>query len=337
MYKVVSLFSGCGGGDVGLHGGFHYLDNFYPELKFKSIFANEINPKIANIYARNFSITPHVCDIREIDYNLIPEHDVLVGGFPCVSFSIVAQNPPRLGINNDETGKLFFEMVKILKEKQPKAFIAENVKGLLSANKGEAIKTIVREFETAGYSVKTQLLNAADYGVPQKRQRVFLVGIRNDIEQEFNFPEPTYYQDESLFEPKYRKLNEVIFKEEDIPEKYYFSERAVEGMLRAKKDMNKGRAQKIDGPCNTVGSHLAKVSLNSTDPVLKISDRYRRFTPREVARIQSFPDTFELTESEATQYVALGNAIPPLLMWHVAKELQLLLEESSCVSEKIFV
>lgn len=98
-------------------------------------------------------------------------------------------------------------------------------------------------------------------------------------------------------------------------------------MLKAKKDMNKGRAQDIHKPCNTVGAHLAKVSLNSTDPVLKINDRYRRFTPREVARIQSFPDSYKLVRAEGTQYKALGNAIPPVLMWNVGMKLANALSE----------
>ena len=326
MFKVVSLFSGCGGGDVGLHGGFTFLDKYYSPLQFKTIFANEINQKIANIYEQNIGIKPDVRDIREVSNEDVPSHDLLVGGFPCVSFSIVAQNPPRLGIENDISGKLFFEMIRILKDKQPKAFIAENVKGLLSANKGQAIQLILTEFEKAGYNVKYKLLNSADFGVPQKRERVFIVGIRKDIEQEYIFPEPNHFPNESLFDPKHRSLKEVIFDEGDIPDKYYFSERAVEGMMKAKKQMNKGRAQDISNPCNTVGAHLAKVSLNSTDPVLKIDEKYRRFMPREVARIQSFPDNYELIESEATQYVALGNAIPPVMMWNVAKSLEVLLQ-----------
>ena len=105
----------------------------------------------------------------------------------------------------------------------------------------------------------------------------------------------------------------------DVDEKYYFSDRAVAGMMKKRETMNKGRAQDINKPCNTVGAHLAKVSLNSTDPVLMQNDRYRRFTPREVARIQSFPDEFELVGSEAAQYRALGNAIPPVMFWHVAR------------------
>ena len=106
----------------------------------------------------------------------------------------------------------------------------------------------------------------------------------------------------------------------DVDEKYYFSDRAVAGMMKNRESMNKGRAQDITKPCNTVGAHLAKVSLNSTDPVLLVDGRYRRFTPREVARIQSFPDNFKLIGSEGAQYRALGNAIPPVMFWHIAKK-----------------
>lgn len=326
MLKVISLFSGCGGGDLGLEGGFSFLDNNYSKLPFKTIYANEIDDKIAEIYARNFDVTPDVRDIREVKNEEIPNHDILVGGFPCVSFSIVAQNPKRLGIKNDTSGKLFFEMVRILIDKRPKAFIAENVKGLLSANKGEAFSLIVSEFEKAGYTVSYKLFNAAEFGVPQKRQRIIIVGIRNDLNKQFEFPTALYSETDSLFTPGFIPLKSVIFPESEIAEKYYFSDRAVQGMLNAKKAMNKGRAQNIEEPCNTVGAHLAKVSLNSTDPVLKINDRYRRFTPREVARIQSFPENFELVRAEGTQYKALGNAIPPVLMWHIGKKLAETLE-----------
>ncbi|WP_251556392.1 DNA (cytosine-5-)-methyltransferase [Psychrobacillus sp. MER TA 171] len=115
-------------------------------------YANEIDEKIAAIFSENFNINPDVRDVREVTDKEIPEHNVLIGGFPCVSFSIVAQNPKRLGIKNELSGKLFFEMVRIIKEKQPKAFIAENVKDLLSANKGEAFRLIISEFEKAGYN-----------------------------------------------------------------------------------------------------------------------------------------------------------------------------------------
>ena len=250
-------------------------------------------------------------DIREVTSDEIPEFDILTGGFPCQSFSIIAQNPKRLGVK-DERGKLFFEMCRILREKQPKCFIAENVKGILTANKKSAFPLIIKEFEESGYDVSYSILNSANYGVPQKRERVIIVGFRKDLGIKFEFPD-VIVSDEEAFTP----LSKVI--ENEVDEKYFFSQRAVDGMMRKRASMNKGRAQDITKPCNTVGAHLAKVSLNSTDPVLLVNERYRRFTPREVARIQSFPENFELVGSEAAQYRALGNAIPPVMFWYVAK------------------
>ncbi|MDR9506930.1 DNA (cytosine-5-)-methyltransferase [Brevibacillus agri] len=331
MYTLASLFTGCGGGDLGLKGNFSFLNQRYSRLPFNLVYANEIDKKIAQIFNINFGFNADVRDIREVKTDEIPDHDILVGGFPCVSFSIIAQNPKRLGIKN-EVGKLFFEMCRILREKRPLAFIAENVKGILSANKGEAFPLILEEFSNCGYNVTYQVLNAADYGVPQNRYRVIIVGIRDDVGTKYEFPDPTHATEGSLLYKPHVTLGEVVFPESEIDEKYYFSEKAVQGMLKAKKDMNKGRAQELSKPCNTVGAHLAKISLNSTDPVLCINGRYRRFTPREVARIQSFPDSFELVGAEGTQYKALGNAIPPVMMWHVANKLALTLS-ATAVSE----
>lgn len=153
-----------------------------------------------------------------------------------------------------------------------------------------------------------RILNSADYGVPQKRERVIIVGFRKDLQITFNFPDA-----EIKGKDAYAPLRKVI--DSNVDEKYYFSDKAVTGMMKKREGMNKGRAQDINKPCNTVGAHLAKVSLNSTDPVLMQGSRYRRFTPREVARIQSFPDEFELVGSETAQYRALGNA--GMLIWRI--------------------
>ena len=312
--KAVSLFCGCGGTDVGLKGDFEFLGQHYSSNGVDIVFANDIEPKAIDILEKNFSCPTFVGDIKDLDHSVIPEHDLLTGGFPCQSFSIVAQNPPRLGIK-DEKGELFFEMCKVLREKQPSVFIAENVKGILSANKKEAFPLILEEFRKSGYYVTWKLLNSVDFGVPQKRERVFIVGFKSEIHfKNFKFPSPSNI--------KQAILSDVIFPENEIDPKYYFSERAVQGLLNSNKKMNKGRAQDINQPCNTVGAHLAKVSLNSTDPVLCIDGKYRRFTPREVARIQSFPDTFNLVGSDAAQYKALGNAIPPVMFWHLIQEVR---------------
>lgn len=308
--KVASFFCGCGGTDVGLLGNFFYQGRHYPSNEMEIVYANDIDPNACAIFKKNFGIEPDNRDIRTVKSDELPNFDILTGGFPCQSFSIVAQNPVRLGIK-DERGMLFFEMCRVLRDKQPKSFIAENVKGILTANKKKAFPLIIKEFEDSGYDVKYTVLNSANFGVPQKRERVIVVGFRKDLKVDFEFPQ-SIIEDEKNFVP----LGSVIQK--NVDEKYFFSERAVEGMMKNRESMNKGRAQDITKPCNTVGAHLAKVSLNSTDPVLIEKGRFRRFTPREVARIQSFPETFELVGTEAAQYRALGNAIPPVMFWYVA-------------------
>ena len=315
-YKIVSLFSGCGGMDLGAEGDFVFLNNKYKKHPTETVYAMDFDKPICEIYNANFKRKIDVRDIRTLKSKDVPNHDILTGGFPCQSFSVVAQNPKRLGYKDDK-GKLFFEMCRILREKRPAVFVGENVKGLLSANKGEAFPLILKEFADAGYHIKYKVLNASHFGVPQKRERVFIVGFRNKkAHDKFKFPDPVSENDPV-------PLSAIVMSEKEVEEKFYFSERAVNGMNNTKhsKNMNKGRVQKLTEPSNTVGAHLAKVSLNSTDPVLSIRGRYRMFTPREVARIQSFPDTFELSGSKTTNYKALGNAVAPVVMWHVTRSI----------------
>ena len=311
--KVASMFCGCGGMDLGILGGFEYLGKRYAKLPYEIVYALDNDEYCTKIYNDNFKHKCVVQDIKSLDIASLPDFDVLIGGFPCQSFSISAQNPPRLGYK-DERGMLFFEMVKILRERHPRFFIAENVKGLLSANKGKAFPMIIEEFENAGYKVVHKLLNAEEYGVPQRRQRVVIVGFRDEDDyNRFNYPTSINNR---------KTLGDVIDLSADNDDKWFFSQKAVDGMMAVREKMNKGRVQNLDEPCNTISSHLAKVSLNSTDPVRFVNDRYRRFTPRECARIQSFPDSFVLDSvSEARQYKAIGNAVPPVMMWYIARSL----------------
>ncbi|MBC8147502.1 MAG: DNA cytosine methyltransferase [Bacteroidetes bacterium] len=314
--KVASLFCGCGGMDLGIQGDFNFLNKHYHKLPFDVIYASDNDSYAASIYNDNFSHKCEIKDVRDIVPKDLPDHNILLGGFPCQSFSISAQNPPRLGYK-DERGKLFFEMVNVLKVKQPRFFIAENVKGLLSANKGKAFPMIVNEFKNAGYYVHYKLLNASEFGVPQKRERVFIIGFRNFEDYfTYRFPQPNKLNGSKI------KLREVIDNDANNDDKWFFSQKAVDGMLRVREKMNKGRVQDVEQPCNTISSHLAKVSLNGTDPVLMVDGKYRRFSPREASNIQSFPSTFRLDSvSENRQYRAIGNAVPPVLMWHIANTL----------------
>lgn len=319
MYKVVSLFCGCGGADCGILGGFNFNGKYYERLPYEIVYAIDINKKAVATHKANFKTDNLVCkDICETESAEIPDHNILVGGFPCQSFSTV--NPTKDPF--DERANLYKQMARIAKDKQPEICIAENVKGLMTLHGGEILRRVRAAFDEAGYDTYYRLINAADYGVPQRRERMIMVCVRKDLQKEYNFPEKT---NEGNWVPLSAAVPKLAIEEQ----KYYFSERAVQGMKNAKNNMKRGLAQSLDAPCLTVTSHLAKVSLNSRDPVLLVdSDKeiYRRFTPREAARIQSFPDTFIFEGTEADAYRQIGNAIPPVMFWHIAKAVSDLLD-----------
>lgn len=308
--KVVSLFSGCGGGDLGMTGGFNFLGKKYPKLGYELLWANDVLDYAIETHKKNFKTHAVLGDITKIHHKEIPNHDILIGGFPCQPFSMVGK---RGGLN-DPRGKLYFEMLRILKEKKPKVFIAENVKGLASIGKGSVLKQMIQDFEQSGYTVTHSILNACLFQVPQKRERVFIIGVRDNLKKKFEFPKAP-----NLITP----LSHVLEDHDKVDQKYYFSQRAVDGLKRANKAFNKGRVQNLDSPCNTISTHLAKVSLNGTDPVLLVKPNcYRRLTPKEAARIQSFPEQFKFEGSDTKKYIQIGNAIPPVLMWHVANAIK---------------
>lgn len=320
MFKVVSLFAGCGGCDQGIVGDFTFNKKYYEKLPFDLIYAMDINQKALNTHELNFKNSTVKCvDICDVDSSEIPDCDVVIGGFPCQSFSTV--NPTKDPF--DDRANLYKQMVRVVRDKQPLVFIAENVKGLMTLHQGSIFEKVCKAFEDAGYTLSYQLMNAADYGVPQKRERVILVGYRNDLNIQYTFPEKT---NENNWAPLSVAVHNLAIAEE----KYYFSERAVQGMKNAKPNMKRGLWQKLDEPCLTVTSHLAKVSLNSRDPVLLVDaekELYRRFTPREAARIQSFPDDFKFAGSEGDAYRQIGNAVPPVLFWNVCNKIAEDLEE----------
>jgi len=304
MYRVVSLFAGCGGCDQGIIGDFTFNQKKYERLPFELVYAMDVDQKALNTHKLNFQCGEVRCaDICKVDSSEIPNCDIIIGGFPCQSFSTV--NPTKDPF--DDRANLYKQMVRIVKGKRPM---------VMTLHQGRIFQRVRSAFEEAGYTLSYQLLNAADYGVPQKRERVFLVGFRNDLGIKYEFPE-------AVTAGNWPPLSVAVPRLEIEDTKYYFSQRAVEGMKNAKPNMKRGLWQKLDEPCLTVTSHLAKVSLNSRDPVLLVNpekELYRRFTPREAARIQSFPDEFEFAGSEADAYRQIGNAVPPVLFWHVTRK-----------------
>ncbi|MDY4704981.1 MAG: DNA (cytosine-5-)-methyltransferase [Prevotella sp.] len=313
--KVASLFCGCGGSDLGMVGGFEYLGKKYDELSFDIVYAADFDRWAVETYNKNFKHKAVCADVTKVDFNNTPDVDILIGGFPCQSFSTV--NPTK--DTNDDRANLYKQIVRFLQIKRPKYFMCENVKGLMTLQGGRIINKIIGEFCQCGYRVQFRLLKAVEFGIPQRRERVIIVGIRNDLVYNYEFPTPI------CTEEKGTPLSAVIDKLAIDDKKYYFSQRAVEGVKKAKNNMKRGLWQDLSKPCLTITAHLAKTSMNSRDPILLVDaskELYRRFTPREAARIQSFPDNFILNDSEPKSYKQIGNAVPPVFMWYVAKQLE---------------
>lgn len=312
--KAISLFSGCGGADLGLIGGFKYLGKDYCRHPIEIIHASDINAKAVNTYNLNFPHKAICADVLNLSFDGF-QADIVMGGFPCQNFSTVNPNKDPEDANN----QLFWELAKVVEAVQPKVVIGENVKGFYLLKNGKFFKMIKGRLENLGYNVFEKVLNAAEYGVPQLRERLLIIGIQKDAIDKFSFP-PAAYGPKNLSNIAYIPLKRVIDSLVPSDNKYYFSKKAVEGVKKAKPNMKRALAQDLNKPCLTITSHLAKVSLNSRDPVLLVNQEqelYRRFSPREAARIQSFPNEFIFSGSEADAYRQIGNAVPPVLLWNV--------------------
>lgn len=325
--RVASLFCGCGGSDLGMVGGFNYLGKRYEELPFEIVYAADFDKWAVETYNKNFKHKAVCADVTEVDFRKVPDVDVMIGGFPCQSFSTV--NPTK--DTNDDRANLYKQIVRFLQTKQPKYFICENVKGLITLQGGSIVNKIISEFASCGYRVQFKLMKAVEFGIPQRRERVIIIGIRNDIVFNYEYPKATC--SEANATPLSSVIDELAIEEQ----KYYFSQRAVQGVKNAKNNMKRGLWQDLSKPCLTITAHLAKTSMNSRDPILLVDaekELYRRFTPREAARIQSFPDEFLLNDSEPKSYKQIGNAVPPVFMWYVAKQLEKAVIDSGNLSSK---
>lgn len=316
-FSVVSLFSGCGGLDLGFVGGFGFLKKKYPKNAFKVVWANDIDESACQTFANYFKHDVVCGDITQIlsgKYSAklfeqpIPEKvDVVLGGFPCQDFSHAGK---RKGFNS-KRGLLYQSMAEVIKRTKPALFVAENVRGLLTMNNGEAIQTIIQDFKKLGYHVVYKLLMAADYGVPQKRERVVIIGTRKDILPPFEYSQPT------LSEKNWINLKQAIGDLEEVEEgkvaNHYWS--------KAKK--NKGQGNSVvssDKPGPTMRTeHHGNIEYHWNGK--------RRLSAREAARIQSFPDEFIFYPSTSSAYKQIGNAVPPVLAWHIAKTVENFLDK----------
>ncbi len=319
-YKILSLFTGCGGLDIGFHGDFEYLDRYYRPLPFETISAIDNNKDACSTLRYNskyFKNTEILCaDITSYPIeNLKGEFDLLIGGFPCVTFSVVGK---QAGIKDNVNGRLYESFAKYVEYFKPKVFLAENVKGILSANSGEAIKIIKARFETDGYRVNVFPVNFADFGIPQLRQRVLFIGIREDLKTDFVPPEfisrnnyvsaekalcniPENCPNHNLIKclPRTVKMLEIIPPGSNY-KALIGTEYEVKGLMS-----NIYRRLKPDEPAYTViaSGGGGTWTYHYCEP--------RPLTNRERARLQGFPDDLVFCGSNSEVRRQIGNAVPP--------------------------
>lgn len=304
--KVVSLFSGCGGMDLGFTGGFEFLGKTFPKLPFEIIWANELNEAACRTYRKNFGSHIVNDDIWQVLDQLpkASDVDVVIGGFPCQDISV---NGKGAGINGKKSG-LYRAMVEVVDKLKPKVFIAENVKGLLMKHHAEALQTVISDFEKIGYRVSYHLMHAADFGVPQTRERVIIVGTLPELPI-FTPPKATHGPD--TYVSAREALDDLKTYPEDEGSNHIWS--------RASRSPHQGdRRLKADRPGYTIRAEChGNIQWHYELP--------RRISMREAARIQSFPDTFIFDSKLRETERQVGNAVPPILAWYIAKAVDAIL------------
>lgn len=342
-WNLLSLFSGCGGLDLGfelaglkavmgekvMEEAFRDKTVFQKNINnnvFNTIFVNDIFTEARETYAGNAGkyIYMDKSDIRKIKQ--FPKADIVLGGFPCPGFS---EAGPRL--LDDKRNFLYLHFIRCLMQSKPKLFVAENVKGMTTLGKGEVFKQIVEDFAAAGYTIYHKLLSSEEYGVPQIRKRVILVGVRNDIDFEYQYPEPAY-GDEKKGLKKIVDLRTAIGDLEDNPGEYFTG--SYSSMF-----MSRNRKKSWSEPSFTIQASGRQAPIHpGGEPMVKVGkDKYiftdgeennRRLSVKEIARIQTFPDWYEFSRGTSNRnenakldlvYKQIGNAVPVRLALAVAE------------------
>ena len=286
--RFIDLFCGIGGFRVAMDQA--CIEN---DLIPQCVFSSDIDPYCQDSYEANFGHRP-TGDITKVDPKSIPDHDILFAGFPCQPFSIIGQ---MKGFD-DTRGTLFFHIANIIKEKQPKAFVLENVKQLVGHDKGKTLKVIIKTLKGLGYQhVQYTVLNALDYGLPQKRERVIIVGHKEPIL--FSYPSPIR---------PFKPLNEIL--EKKIDKKHYASD-----YIKKKRKETHKSAYKLsiwhENKAGNICSYPYSCALRAGASYnYLLVNGERRLTPREMFRLQGFPVTYKIITNDTQARKQAGNAVP---------------------------
>lgn len=298
--RVVSLFSGAGGLDLGFVMAGHQI-----------VWANDLYEDAVETYRKNIGNHIVCKDISQIPSEDIPICDIVIGGFPCQGFS-VANTKRHIG---DERNELYKQLIRVIDAKKPKFFLAENVKGLTNLGKGEVFKMILQDFTDLGYVVRYQILNAADYGVPQTRQRVIITGVRNDIDWEYVYPQPTHSKDGKDGLPKWVSVSEAL---ENIPDPDSANDLPNHTYSKYKLNINGYIGHRLLDPEKPAPTVTARGDSKGGVVIHPHPNGKRRMSCRELAKVQSFPLDYEFCGNNSSVYRQIGNAVPPLLGYAVA-------------------
>ena len=313
-FSIVSYFCGCGGLDLGFRGDFDYHNKHYDALPFDFLGAYDFNPNAVDTYNRYFGDgKATVLDLAATDIAKIPKAQLLIGGFPCQEFSSCG---PQGGLES-ERGQLYKTLVAYMKQYRPMVVVGENVINLERMNSGKTIRTIVEDFKSQGYRFEVWKLNGPDYGIPQSRQRLFFIGVRDDLPGFPQKPEPRTANNPYSIKWAIGDLEEIT--DDSVPnQNQYFK------ASKAKRGNGQGdEVNRADEPAYTIRAN----------PKSRVHFHYslnRRLTIRECARIQTFPDDFIFPHSMTTSMFEIGNAVPPVLAYQVATSIA----EYVCTLEK---
>lgn len=309
-HKIVSFFAGCGGLDLGFVGGFEYRDETYEALPYKIVKAFDFQAAAVKTYNENIGPHAHLLDLGTADVKLMPQADLLLGGFPCQEFSVCG---PRKGLES-ERGQLYKAMVRYARVHQPKLIVGENVANLLHINDGWDFSVIKKQFARVGYRCITWQVNAANFGVPQNRNRVFVIFVRKDLPGDPRIPSPSHATTLRSAEWAIKDLEHI--QDEAVPNQSQFFKAAVAGRGHGQGD----EITKRDAPAYTIRANAkSRIQFHYNLP--------RRLTVRECARLQTFPDTFAFSVPATEAIRQIGNAVPPLLAHRVAQSLNEYLSE----------
>ena len=292
--KVVSLFSGAGGLDLGLIQAGHEI-----------IWANDIDDDCVKTYEKNINGHIQPGPIENIPSHRIPEADAIVGGFPCQGFS----QANLLRFEEDERNALYLEFLRVVRDKQPKWFLAENVRGILSMAGGTAIERIESDFAKAGYRIQRRLFNAADYGVPQSRWRVIIAGTRKDLPSPFDYdyPDPSHSRKGMGNLPKWVTIGEALRSIPEPDESYGLPNHIFSQYKVTNRNFTGHRTTDPDMPSPTI---LARGNGKGGVCALQHPRNHRRMSVREQALVQTFPLDFEFYGKMNSCYRQVGNAVP---------------------------